>query len=89
MCVRKDEVIDFQPPDKTPLGLAVDLGTTKIAAYLVDLLTGKTLALEGMTNPQRVYGEDVMSRISHTMKDGATGLRQVVIAGLNELMSAL
>ena len=89
VCVRNDEVIDFQPPDKAPLGLAVDLGTTKIAAYLVDLLTGKTLALEGMTNPQRVYGEDVMSRISHTMRDGGTGLRQVVIEGLNELMSAL
>jgi uncharacterized 2Fe-2S/4Fe-4S cluster protein (DUF4445 family) len=89
VCVRNDEVIDFQTPDKAPLGLAVDLGTTKIAAYLVDLLTGKTLALEGITNPQRVYGEDVMSRISHAMKDGATGLRQVVIEGLNELMSRL
>lgn len=89
VCVRNEEVIDFQPLDKGPLGLAIDLGTTKIAVYLVDLLTGNTLVSEGMTNPQRVYGEDVMSRISYAMRDGNTRLRQVVIAGLNELISKL
>lgn len=89
VCVRNEEVIDFQPLDKGPLGLAIDLGTTKIAVYLVDLLTGKTLVSEGMTNPQRVYGEDVMSRISYAMRDGGTRLRQVVIEGLNELISTL
>ena len=46
------------------LGLAVDIGTTKIAAYLVELATGRTLAKAGAVNPQVAYGEDVLSRIS-------------------------
>jgi uncharacterized 2Fe-2S/4Fe-4S cluster protein (DUF4445 family) len=87
--VRDDEAIDFRSPDKGPLGLAVDLGTTKVAAYLVDLENGKTMASEGMVNPQRAWGEDVMSRISHAMREGGERLRQVVIEGLNELITKL
>ena len=47
------------------MGLAVDLGTTKIAAYLMDLESGETLASEGAMNPQIAYGEDVIARISY------------------------
>lgn len=42
------------------LGLAVDIGTTKLAAYLVDLSSGNTLAKTGAMNPQIAFGEDVI-----------------------------
>lgn len=44
-------------------GLAVDLGCTKIAGYLVDLHTGEQLAAEGVPNPQISFGEDLISRL--------------------------
>jgi uncharacterized 2Fe-2S/4Fe-4S cluster protein (DUF4445 family) len=47
------------------LGLAVDLGTTTVVAYLLDLADGATLGLASAVNPQVVLGDDVISRISH------------------------
>jgi uncharacterized 2Fe-2S/4Fe-4S cluster protein (DUF4445 family) len=47
-------------------GLAVDIGTTKLAAYLVDLTTGNTVAKIGAMNPQIAFGEDVIARIAYT-----------------------
>lgn len=47
------------------LGLAVDMGSTKLAGYLVDLQSGATLAQGGAMNPQISYGEDVVSRIAY------------------------
>lgn len=53
----------------TPLvGLAVDIGTTKLAAFLVDLNSGKTLFKTGAMNPQIAFGEDVISRIAYANK---------------------
>ncbi len=46
-------------------GLAVDVGTTTIAAHLADLATGEVIAAAGAMNPQIRYGEDLMSRISY------------------------
>ena len=57
------EVVAVGPPSMKPLGLAVDLGTTKIAGYLVDMETGRTLASRGIMNPQIAYGEDVIARM--------------------------
>ena len=48
---------------KQGLGIAVDLGTTTIAAQLVDLATGNVLGVETELNPQAPFGSDVMSRI--------------------------
>ncbi len=50
------------------LGLAVDMGSTKLAIYLVDLESGVTLARGGVMNPQISYGEDVVSRIAFANK---------------------
>jgi uncharacterized 2Fe-2S/4Fe-4S cluster protein (DUF4445 family) len=52
VAVRENEVAALLSPVAHALGLAVDLGTTKIAAYLVDLETGSTLATRGIMNPQ-------------------------------------
>ena len=58
-------VVCVQPPGGALLGLAVDTGTTKLAGYLVDLGTGRTVARAGAMNPQIAYGEDVVSRIAY------------------------
>jgi uncharacterized 2Fe-2S/4Fe-4S cluster protein (DUF4445 family) len=62
--LRGAEIIALLPVGATLVGLAVDVGTTKLAAYLVDLTSGATLAKAGAMNPQIGYGEDVVSRIA-------------------------
>jgi len=89
VALRGREVIAFLPKGLAPLGLAIDLGTTKIAGYLVNLATGQLLAAKGVLNPQIRYGEDVMSRISYAMKEGATRLQEVAVGALNDLAQAL
>ena len=49
------------------LGLAIDLGSTTIAAHLVSLADGRVLASGGVMNPQIRFGEDLMSRVSYAM----------------------
>jgi uncharacterized 2Fe-2S/4Fe-4S cluster protein (DUF4445 family) len=76
-------------PEKTRIfGLAVDLGTTKLASYLVDLETGKTVAQRGLMNPQIAYGEDVVSRISYASHSGEATrqLQRRVIEALNQIV---
>ena len=89
--VREDRIVAFFAPDVTPLGLAVDLGTTKIAAYLVDLNTGRTLAADGRPNPQIGYGEDVISRLVYTssQEHGMDTLSDSVHKTLAELAQSL
>jgi len=48
-------------------GVAVDIGSTTIAAHLCDLVSGETLASAGVMNPQIRFGEDLMSRVSYVM----------------------
>jgi len=85
--VRRSEVVGLRPAGTAPLGLVVDVGTTKLAAYLVDLNTGDTLAALGAMNPQIAYGEDVMTRINHAISrpDGAEQLRAAMVGALNGL----
>ncbi|MFZ6026302.1 MAG: ASKHA domain-containing protein [Chloroflexota bacterium] len=84
-------VAGLYPPGTPPLGLAVDLGTTKLAAYLVNLADGETLATAGAMNPQIAFGEDVMARINHATARPAGGeqLRAVIVETLNVLADDL
>ncbi|MDP2916736.1 MAG: ASKHA domain-containing protein [Dehalococcoidia bacterium] len=68
-------------------GFAVDIGTTTVAGYLCELATGTIAATESMMNPQVIYGEDVMSRITYCMvhEDGLQRLNEAIIKGLNDL----
>lgn len=85
--VRNDEVVALSPWPSHQLGLAIDLGTTKIAGYLVDLSHGRTLAAKGIMNPQISYGEDIVSRITTVIDSSAEGvqLQKLVVEALNEL----
>ena len=78
-------------PDDILLGCAVDIGTTKIAAYLVDLRTGQTLASGGTINPQVAYGEDVISRIKYSNEhpQGAEKLQHILVQAINDLLTDL
>jgi len=76
--VRGSEIVGVEPGNRTKesLGMAIDLGTSKIAFYLVDLLTGESINIYGITNPQIAYGEDVLSRI-HYAGNKITNLKKL------------
>jgi uncharacterized 2Fe-2S/4Fe-4S cluster protein (DUF4445 family) len=59
----------------TIYGMAVDLGSTTIAAHLCDLRTGEVVTSSGLMNPQIRFGEDLMSRVSYAMMNPA-GIRK-------------
>ena len=69
------------------LGLAVDVGSTTIAAHLCDLETGEVVASSGTMNPQIRFGEDLMSRVSYSMMHpgGAQQMTEAIRAALNTL----
>lgn len=70
-------------------GLAVDIGSTTIAAHLCDLHTGNVVASSGIMNPQIRFGEDLMSRVSYVMMNpgGDAEMTQVVREALDHLAS--
>jgi len=89
--IRNGEVIAILPAKSRRLGLAIDLGTTKVAGYLVDLGGGRTLAAKGIMNPQISYGEDIISRITTIVHspNNATALQKLAVGAVNELCADL
>ena len=84
------KLIDIEPGDTSNelFGFAVDIGTSKIVGYLVDLTTGKTISIGSIENPQIMHGEDIITRIGF-----ATGsdsnlevLHKLVINGINQVI---
>lgn len=78
-------------PGAPLLGLAIDLGTTNAAAFLVDLGTGHRLASLGLENPQVAWGADLISRINAAIKDAevAAQLGHVAVAAIAALAQDL
>jgi uncharacterized 2Fe-2S/4Fe-4S cluster protein (DUF4445 family) len=68
-------------------GLAVDVGSTTIAAHLCDLSSGEVVASAGVMNPQIRFGEDLMSRVSYSMMNqgGAAQMTRAVRESLSGL----
>jgi uncharacterized 2Fe-2S/4Fe-4S cluster protein (DUF4445 family) len=91
VALRGTEIIALDAPGTKWLGLAVDIGTTKIAGYLLDLESGKTLASKGMMNPQISYGEDVVTRIAAASRsaENATKLQSLLTGALSQLAAEL
>lgn len=71
------------------VGMAVDIGTTSVAAYLYDMKTGALLAQRCAENPQRANGADVISRILCALQGGAGQLQEQITRCLSELARAL
>jgi len=100
LAIRDNEVVAIlhpislvtrHPSLSTLYGLAVDVGTTKLAAYLVNLETGETAAQAGAMNPQIAYGEDVISRITYA-NEHAAGLQTLqtkLVEALDHLLGDL
>jgi uncharacterized 2Fe-2S/4Fe-4S cluster protein (DUF4445 family) len=84
------EIIDVLPGRVEDFyGIAVDIGTTTVAAYLCSLRTGQVLSSGSLMNPQVAYGEDVMARITYAMvnpEEGLKRLQEAIIQGLNGLI---
>ncbi|EGW39495.1 ASKHA domain-containing protein [Desulfosporosinus sp. OT] len=74
-------------PDEI-LGVAIDIGTTGISAYLLDLTSGGILQKQSCLNPQTEFGGDVLSRISYCLDNphGPAQLREIILGKLNELV---
>jgi len=72
-------------------GLAIDLGSTTIAAHLTDLETGQVVASSGLMNPQIRFGEDLMSRVSYAMMNpgGEAEMTAAVRSALNDLSAEI
>ena len=86
------ECIGVAPTGSRPLtGLALDIGTTTLAAYLCDLENAEVLATASTVNPQISCGEDVISRIAHASNEdnGRKELQQLVIGAVNQLLAAV
>ena len=81
-------LVDVRPGfDETLVGLALDIGSTTIAAHLTDLHTGRVLVAKGAMNPQIRFGEDLMSRVSYSMMhpEGAAEMTAAVREAINAL----
>ncbi|WP_193368215.1 ASKHA domain-containing protein [Pelagibius marinus] len=72
-------------------GLAVDVGSTTIAAHLCNLASGEVIASSGIMNPQIRFGEDLMSRVSYVMMNpgGDREMTGAVRRAINELADAV
>ncbi|QOJ31846.1 MAG: DUF4445 domain-containing protein [Gammaproteobacteria bacterium] len=91
--LRRGELVQVLPADRRALALAVDLGTTSIGAFLLDLRRGRTAPLcqAGITNPQQSLGGDIITRLNRAVHD-ARQLRQLqrlAIEGINRLATTL
>lgn len=84
----EDEVKGVYGQKPTMFGCAVDIGTTTMAAYLVDLSDGRQLASDSMLNPQKAFGGDVITRANYTMEsaDGLKTLAKLVRGGICEML---
>jgi uncharacterized 2Fe-2S/4Fe-4S cluster protein (DUF4445 family) len=81
----------YKREKEVPLGLAVDLGTTTVAAYLMMLDNGEVCLGAASLNQQSIYGADVISRMSAALNDevNADRLQKLAIASINQSVDAL
>ncbi len=89
--VFKDELLDVREYIEVPLGIAIDIGTTGLSAYLVNLETGKVLNNVSSLNPQTEYGGDVLSRITFCMQEptGVDMLSNCIKEKINHMIEEL
>lgn len=89
----KNRLLAVEPGDTSnrSFGVAIDIGTTTVVVYLLDLNKGAVIASGAVTNPQQAYGADVISRITHASNgpDQLKELQAKVIGGLNSIIAHL
>lgn len=89
--VRGGHLLEVHAPAAAehPLGVAVDLGTTSVVAYLVDLVTGEHLGSGTAHNPQARHGADVISRTGYSKEhpDGLAQLQREAAGVVNQVVA--
>ena len=86
MAVFRDGTV-FAPAEGGLYGMALDIGTTTLAAYLFDLESGRRLGVRSAVNTQRVFGQDVISRMDHARTpQGLKELSDCIRQGVNRLI---
>lgn len=89
----KNKIVHIEKGDtvKHNYGIAVDIGTTTIAAYLINLNSGEEIDVVSQVNYQRSYGADVISRINYTMEEskGLEKLQRSIVNQLCEMINIL
>ncbi|NLO48158.1 MAG: DUF4445 domain-containing protein [Clostridiales bacterium] len=81
----ENEIIDVKSPDEPVLGIAYDIGTTTVAAYLIDLRNGRELVSSSTLNPQVKYGADVIMRTKYAIEENLEDLTADIQQALSEL----
>ena len=89
--IREDEIIDIELGDTRTdcYGLAMDIGTTTVVGHLWNLITGELIGVSAVTNPQGLYGADVISRITYAneSKENLQNIHQKIIDCINGIAS--
>ena len=87
------EIINLEEGDTRGknFGLAFDIGTTTVVGSLIDLDTGNRIATKAILNPQTIYGDDVISRVSYLQNNskGLLNLQRKIVGGINEIVDYL
>ncbi len=78
---------DISPTDKSGIGYAVDIGTTTVVAIGYDLCTGKQISRRTAVNPQRQFGDDVITRIQYCKEHGISKLHEMIIELVDNMTS--
>ena len=85
----RTSLLDLRPAEPPLFGLAIDIGTTTVSCWLVDLISGKVVAQAAEYNGQIARGEDVISRIIYASKNGSSAeMQALVIETINSLIAA-
>lgn len=69
------------------LCFALDIGTTTLALALVSVDEGKIIKVITRTNPQRIFGADIMTRVDYCRRNGIKDLQNTIIAEINSMIS--
>jgi len=89
LVVFNNEIIGFKKNEEKIYGIAVDIGTTTVVTYLIDIETGALVDIESILNPQIKYGEDVISRITYSLNKGVSIPHNSIVDGINTMIKKL
>lgn len=90
--VFNDEVVKRVAKTREPVyGLALDLGTTSLFGALINMETGQVVNMSSHTNMQRIYGDDILSRVSYCLEneDGLGKMQLIMINNINAMVEGL
>lgn len=87
----RDRLLYLGKSGQGAYGVAIDIGTTTMVAYLIDIATGATLDVSSALNPQRVYGGDVITRsdFASQSEENLSQMQGMVVSKLDGMIRAM